>query len=270
MSKINSLYKWCLSLTFLCSVTHLCAAECPLPDDKYTYRLPEPDNLPIPPIPQRPLPLRSASIRTFSQRRGLIFGIDVSRYQEQINWQMVATDPNVQFAYIKATESSGHVDKYYQRNLSEARRFGIPVGAYHFFSPTASVSTQLKNFTDQFKLKYHDLIPVVDVERRGRASSASFHRRLTEFLKQIERIYGIRPIIYTGVNFYNEHMAGRYTQYKFWVARYADQPPKLVDGTPVVLWQFTCNGYVNGVKGEVDRNCFLDQFTLQDILLPRK
>lgn len=182
---------------------------------------------------------------------------------------MVATDPNVKFAYIKATESSGHVDKYFTKNLAEARRHGIPVGAYHFFSPNASTSTQIKNFTDNVKLKYHDLIPVVDVEQRGRGSVAAFHRKLSAFLHEIERIYGVKPIIYTGVNFYNQHLAGRYTKYKFWIARYGNQPPAVRDNISIILWQFTSQGFVNGIKGEVDRNCFLENYSLRDILIPR-
>lgn len=241
----------------------------PAQDDEVVYKLPEPDLLPTPPLPHKTIPLKTQARISNSYKTSYIFGIDVSRYQEKINWQMVATDPNVKFVYLKATESSSHIDKYFHKNLREARRYGIPVGAYHFFSPNTSVSTQLKNFTDNINLKHHDLIPVVDVERRGRSSAASFHRKLSAFLREIERIYGVRPIIYTGVNFYNEHLAGRYTHHKFWIARYADQAPVIVDNAPVVLWQFTCKGFVNGIKGEVDRNCFMDNYSLKDILLPR-
>lgn len=239
-------------------------------EDKLTYNLPQPDAMPALPLPQTALPIKAPTSRNASPTNPLVYGIDVSRYQEQINWQMVSTDPNVKFAYVKATESSGHVDRFYRRNIAEARRFGIPVGAYHFFSPNASIATQLQNFTDQIDLAHHDLIPVVDVEHRGRSSAASFHRKLSAFLREIERLYGIRPIIYTGVNFYNEHLAGRYTQYKFWIARYADMPPTLVDNVPIVMWQFTSTGFVNGIKGEVDRNCLLDEYGMADILLPIK
>ena len=42
-------------------------------------------------------------------------GIDVSRYQGEINWQEFASQ-NISFAFIKATEGSNHVDKCFADN----------------------------------------------------------------------------------------------------------------------------------------------------------
>lgn len=200
-----------------------------------------------------------------------IYGIDVSHHQGSINWDMVAIDPNVSYVYIKGTESSSHVDNEYQRNIREAKRLGIPVGTYHFFNPRESGLVQFENFSSNFDIKLQDLLPVIDVEHRGKVSLGHFHSQLRILLEQVERAYGVRPIIYTGVNFYNKYLSGKYQKYKFFIARYnTENQPELCDDVPIVLWQFTSEGYVNGIKGHVDRSCLLDNYSLQDILMPLK
>ena len=86
----------------------------------------------------------------------------------------------------------------------------------------------------------------------------------------MERIYGVRPIIYTGVNFYAKYLEGKFTQYRFMVARYADEFPGLSEDVPIVLWQYSCTGSVSGIKGDVDCSVFLDRYSVADIMLNKK
>ena len=46
-----------------------------------------------------------------------IQGVDVSHYQGEIDWQQIQDAP-VQFAFIKATEGSSHIDQRFAYNLS--------------------------------------------------------------------------------------------------------------------------------------------------------
>ncbi len=216
--------------------------------------------------------MREVNLRAIRRdvKASSFYGIDVSHYQGRINWSLVAADVNVSYVYIKATESSGIVDEYYHQNLREARRAGLPVGVYHFFSPKASATLQLKNFFENVDPRHQDLIPIIDVERRGRGSARDFHGRLQAFLHQVEKHFGVKPIIYTGENFYNAHLAGRYGNYKFMIARYGDVSPTLFDDVPVVMWQFTSSGSVAGIQGRVDRSCIQPSYSLSDIKLPPK
>ena len=239
------------------------------PGDAVVYALPEPDVLLAAPLPDRSAPhiqeLRPPIRHTVNNVQQ---GIDVSHYQGIINWDQVALDENVQFVYVKATEASGYVDDLYLRNLYGAKKVHIPVGVYHFFSPSASALTQLQNFRSNVDPRQQDLIPIVDVEKRGRGSLANFQSRLRTFLDGVERMFGVKPIIYTGVNFYAKYLEGKFTQYRFMVARYADEFPGLSEDVPIVLWQYTCTGQVKGIQGDVDRSVFLDRYTVADILLP--
>lgn len=233
--------------------------------------MPQPDALPSLPAQDRKLPKIIEAQLHRTVKASTTYGIDVSHYQNNIDWQMAAIDQNVRFAYIKATESSGLVDSHYARNIREARRYGIPAGSYHFFSPSASSMTQLKNFMDNVDPKQQDLIPIVDVEHRGKSSHRDFLGKLKNFLLEVEKVYGVKPIIYTGVNFFNKYLAGEFSDYRFMIARYhVDEPPTLDEDVPIILWQFTSEGSVAGIRGKVDRSCFVNGYSLSDILMPRK
>lgn len=197
------------------------------------------------------------------------YGIDVSRYQGRIDWKEVKKDKNAGYVYLKATEGASLVDVTYHYNLTEARKAGLKVGCYHFFSPTIDPDSQFSNFTSVVKLNEQDLIPIIDVEIRGKGSLDNFQARLTKFLSMVEEHYGIRPIIYTSSNFYNKYLSGVYTDYKYMIARYKDEVPQLNDDIKFVMWQFTANGRIEGIKGPVDRSRFMEDYHLGDILLRR-
>ena len=54
-----------------------------------------------------------------------IHGIDVSKYQDQIDWgsvkDMKVGDVQMSFAFIKATEGLGNEDNYFKRNWKKAK-----------------------------------------------------------------------------------------------------------------------------------------------------
>ncbi|MBO7119592.1 MAG: glycosyl hydrolase family 25 [Bacteroidaceae bacterium] len=233
------------------------------------YALPMPDALPAAPLPDRSLS-EVAELRTIIRHTaGQGQGIDVSHYQGRINWEEVAQDKTISFVYVKATEGAGLVDEFYLRNLYGAKRVGIPVGSYHFFSPSASALVQLENFRSNVDPRQQDLIPIVDVEHRGKGSLAQFQGRLKAFLDGVEKMFGVKPIIYTGVNFYAKYLEGEFTGYRFMVARYAEEFPGLSEDVPIVLWQYSSTSYVDGIRGHVDKSVFLDRYGVADIMLKR-
>lgn len=231
---------------------------------------PEPDALLLIPPTERPLAMTHEVVKPRARYHALTYGIDVSHYQGAINWQLASIDEAVKYVYVKATESSGIVDPHFQNNLYHARQNGIPAGVYHFYRPSVSPAMQFTNFSQNVAGLEMDLIPIVDVEKRGRGSLVLFQKNLQTFLYQMERMFGVKPIIYTGVNFYNKYLAGRFTDYKFMIARYGDEVPTVVDPVSIVMWQFTESGYVGGIRGHVDRSCLLEHYGLKDILLPSK
>ena len=188
-----------------------------------------------------------------------IHGIDVSHYQANIDWDevkaMQVKNIKIGFAFIKATEGTEDVDNAFRTNWKGAKKAGIPRGAYHFFNPYRSGKAQAENFMDAVKLTPGDLPPVLDVEQAGTLSKEKLQQRVSEWLTIIERHYNVKPVIYTGADFYANLLNGKFDDYPLWVAHYLvkDKPRVSRDWS---FWQHNEAGHVNGVYGFVDFNVF--------------
>lgn len=235
----------------------------------------EPD--PIPPTLKSEKPLADFSFISIEQKPILVTehrastrtGIDVSHYQGRIDWKAVRATNKVLYAYVKATESTSLVDDTYAYNIREAHNAGIAVGAYHFFSPTTDGNEQLRNFTSTVNLSGHDLVPMVDVELRGKSPLPQFISRLRTFIEGLEKHYKVKPILYTSVNFYNKYLAGHFDDYIYMIARYAEEIPQPESTCRFGLWQYSATGRINGIHGAVDCSCFVDHYDLKDILIKK-
>lgn len=184
-----------------------------------------------------------------------VLGIDVSRYQGVIDWDTVAATGH-RFAFFKASEGSQLRDPAFRVNWIEAKRVGIIRGAYHYFLPHVSVERQLSNYIDLVKLEPGDLPPVLDVEGLGLLSGQQLVKHVRRWLLLAETHYCVKPILYTGTNFYNRHLAGQFDDYPLWLARYGYREPNTVCGRDYEFWQFTDRAEVRGILGDVDRNVF--------------
>ncbi|HTM98810.1 MAG TPA: GH25 family lysozyme, partial [Pedobacter sp.] len=179
-----------------------------------------------------------------------IHGIDVSYYQGKIDWQKVSAmnDDGVKitFAFIKATEGILNVDPYFQRNWREAPKSGIKVGAYHFFRPRKSGLWQANFFLQTVSMEKGDLPPVVDVESLDGVSPEKMRKELNAFVIRVEERTNVKPIIYTGLKFYQSYLAQYYQDYPFWVAHYHQAKLKLNDKA-WKFWQHSDKASINGI-----------------------
>lgn len=77
-------------------------------------------------------------MRTLQNRTsGNTQGIDVSRYQGNIDWAKVKAS-GITFVFIKATEGRTYVDPNFEKNVTGALAAGMMVGTYHFFRGTTA------------------------------------------------------------------------------------------------------------------------------------
>lgn len=231
--------------------------------------LPVPDAPLMPLAPQVPLALDQEYTKTAASHtpNRQIMGIDVSHYQGQIDWHEVARNSDVHFVYIKATEGAELTDNMFRTNLRGARRAGLKVGVYHFYIPSVTPQKQFQNLRQAVDLKEMDLLPIIDIERRGRDDLPTFQRNLKTFIQMVERHYGVKPLLYCSRDFYNKYLSGPFTSYKYMIARYHPEVPELCDNAAFVVWQFSSTSYVRGIRGHVDRSCMMDDYTLRDILI---
>ena len=188
-----------------------------------------------------------------------IHGIDVSHYQEDIDWEVVRnasldTAP-VSFVFIKATEGVSLLDENFNLNFYEAKQNGLIRGAYHFFIPNIDARAQARFFLKQVHLEPGDLPPVLDVEKAGDLTVPQLQKAVKTWLDMVEAEYGVKPIIYTGYKFKLHYLnAPVFDAYPYWIAHYYVE--KLAYKGEWAFWQHTDCGEVDGVRGDVDCNIF--------------
>ncbi len=224
---------------------------------------------------RRPDELNWQFVRAFGIRLPMrygIHGIDVSRHNDRISWarvrQMEAGGVRLQFVFIKATEGATLADKQFNKNWSEAKKSSIRRGAYHFYHPTRDPLKQAANFIRQVNLSEGDFAPVVDFEVVNGQSDETIVNGLRLWLQTVEAHYQARPIIYTNGNLYRRYIKGNLDDYPLWIADYSAKHLRSYNADKLYLWQHNQNGYVQGIRGQVDFNVFvMDADRLKEICL---
>ena len=189
-----------------------------------------------------------------------VHGIDISRYQGDINWNRVRSS-GVSFAIIKATEGGDHADPNFRRYWNEAAQARIPRGAYHYFYFCRSGAQQAAWFIANVPRERGALPPVIDLEWTvsktcpRRPPSWEVLREAKIFKDILHRYYGQRPIIYTTVDFYRDNDMRRWPE-EFWLRSVAGHPRHVYPGQRYTFWQYTGTGRVPGISGDVDLNVF--------------
>lgn len=192
-----------------------------------------------------------------------VHGIDVSKFQGEIDWNAAARD-GVAFAFIKATEGGDHLDARFYENWMAARQAGIPRAAYHFYYFCRPAEDQIAWFIQNVPREDGALPPVLDMEWNGHSPTCSKKfprdmvlREMEIFLKRAEAYYGQKPIIYSSVDFHDEILKGVFKEYPFWLRSVAAHPEeRYEDRSDWIFWQYTEEGRVAGIRGSVDRNLF--------------
>ena len=194
-------------------------------------------------------------------------GPDVSKYQHPggaaIDWGAVRA-AGFRFTFIKASEGvTADLDNpYYTTDWSAAGNVGLLRGAYHFARPALPISTaqlQARNFVAVTGSMQGaaDLPPVLDVEVSGGLGQADLVAWVQAWLTEVENLTGRRPMIYTGLNFWNGATGGSsaLSGYRLWFARYltAPSPGPLPNGFgSATFWQYTSTARIAGITGNVD------------------
>ena len=191
-----------------------------------------------------------------------VHGVDVSHYQGKIDWHELAGQ-DIDFAFIKATEGSTHLDEQFARNWRNAPKEKIMVGAYHFFSFDSSGDSQAEWFIQNVGSLSGKLAPVVDAEYYGKMNEnppgeGVVRHNLQKILSRLEGEYHIKPILYTTYSFYRRYIQGCFEGYPIWI-RNVYYSPDLDFGSSWTFWQYTDQAELSGYKGKekcIDKNVF--------------
>ena len=181
------------------------------------------------------------------------FGVDVSSYQERTDFNKLK-DQGVEFAYIKATEGSTHVDPSFRQKWKDAADDGMLVGAYHFFSYESSGTKQAKNYIETVGKLKGKLIPAVDMELSmtevyNPPEKEDVVRGLKAFIAVVEEEYGVKPLIYAQKDYFDKYLADDFKDYPKWV-RNVFYPVWIDMGDDWTVWQYNDHGQLKGYQGE--------------------
>ncbi|MCX4338880.1 MAG: glycoside hydrolase family 25 protein [Lachnospiraceae bacterium] len=195
-------------------------------------------------------------------------GIDVSRYQDKIDWSKVADD-EVEYAFVRLGirgYTTGEImeDESFQRNIEGALDNDIDVGVY-FFTQAMSVEEAeeeaefVLDSINPYEVKYPIVLDVETVtSTEARASDLTSEER-TEyclaFCKKIKEA-GYTPMIYGNLKTFMLMLdIEQLEEYDKWFAYYDEAFYFPYD---FQIWQYTNKGRVSGIKGDVDLNISFD------------
>ena len=195
-----------------------------------------------------------------------IAGIDVSRWQYDIDWDKVAR-AGAEFAIIRVGyrgSESGliNADAYAQQNLKGAAEAGLDIGVYFFSQALTREEAEEEAYYVLDIIKDHNItMPVVfDWERVRNENSRSVEtdrRTLTDcaktFLETIE-LAGYNAMVYFNAHqSRNLYYLSELKEYDFWLASYTDRMdfPYKVD-----MWQYTEKGRIPGIETDCDFNVY--------------
>jgi GH25 family lysozyme M1 (1,4-beta-N-acetylmuramidase) len=202
-----------------------------------------------------------------------LFGIDVSKWQGQIDWQQAANS-GVTYAIIRATHGTAIIDEWFDYNWEQAHENGVIAGVYQYFEPAEDPIVQADIMLEMMgQLQPGDLPPVIDVESATNSTPAQTAAAVRQWIDHVEAATGVKPIIYTGRYFWQDNvMSAEFADYPLWIAHYTTDCPNIPD--PWTSWafhQYSSSGSVPGIAGAVDTNLFdgdlaaLMAMTVQDV-----
>ena len=189
-------------------------------------------------------------------------GIDVSKYQGNIDWGAVAAS-GINFAIIRVGyrgSSSGALveDRNFKKNISGATKAGIKVGLYFFTqaineAEAVEEASMAMSLASGYKVTYPIFIDTESASN-GRANGLSKSARtaVVKAFCQTVRNGGYKAGVYASKSWYaNQLNASALNGYCIWVAQYNSS---CTYSGKYDMWQYSSKGRVSGIKGNVDMN----------------
>ena len=192
-------------------------------------------------------------------------GIDVSTYQQEIDWEAVAAD-GIDFAILRLgyrgyTEGGLFPDQTFQTNLQGALDAGLDVGVYFFSQAITPQEAEEEadyilsaiegyNITYPIAFDWEPISPGNNARTDG-LDNQVLTQCAAAFCEKI-RDAGYRPAVYFNQSLgYLRYDLRELTDYHLWLAEYDTKPDFYYHFD---LWQYTHTGRVAGIEGDVDLN----------------
>ena len=199
-----------------------------------------------------------------------IKGIDVSRWNGEIDWKTVA-NYGMGFAILRITEKGNIVDSTFEPNYKGCIENKIPVGVYKYsYATTIDQIKEEANIViktlNKRKLDY----PVfLDIEDKCQANlSKKLMMEMIEAFRAIIVKARYKFGIYCGYSWYQNQLPEDAKKYDVWTARYPNNDTgelqerlRVPASTGVIGWQYSSKATIDGISTKVDRNVFYKDYS---------
>lgn len=186
----------------------------------------------------------------------MLKGVDISNLNGSVNMSIIKNAGN-SFIIAKCTEGSSFIDRYYSKNIANAKALGMLAGAYHFarFKTVSGAATEANFFITNCKSANPDFV-ALDFEQTG--ISGDMTNACLTFLNAISNV--AQPVIYCNPSHINSYLNSSITKYPLWIANYGVSSPSTPLFGSYAIWQYSESGTLSGISGYLDLNYMTDSF----------
>jgi lysozyme len=200
--------------------------------------------------------VQDSTLAAVANARPYLRGLDVSKWQGEIDWPRVAS-AGYRWVYVKAAEGRTGTDPAYARNIAGARAAGLVAGPYMFWHPERDPLEQARHFARVAgPHQPGQLPPVLDVERENDLTPIELNARMQALINETRRLFGAVPVIYSSRRVYSEWGLSVGGECPFWMVSWSSRERLVAPWSRWTFWQTGPAKGVPGIEGEVDRNLF--------------
>ncbi len=199
----------------------------------------------------------------------LMHGIDVSEFQETINFEKVSQD-GIEIVMIRASYGLNR-DAYFEENAAGAEKAGLKVGFYHALTAENKEEAiqQAEYFWELIQTKKQDCRSALDYENFPNLNQEEINVIALAFLTRFEELSGTTPVLYSDAYRVETLWKEELSRYPLWIADYSITLP-----TDTGTWnnwagfQYSDHGQIYGIQGNVDCDLFKSEFLLESTAVP--
>lgn len=193
-------------------------------------------------------------------------GIDISEFQGEIDFEEVRRS-GIEAVYIRVG-AGDYTDEYFAENYERAKAAGLKIGFYHYVTARSvdEGRRQARFFASLAAGRDPDMRLAMDFEYFGSLSVSQINAISEAYLDELTALTKREAVIYSDLsnarNIFSRALAEKYP---LWAAQYgADEPSANGKWREWVGFQYTDEGRVGGIYGNVDRNIFTEGIFLSD------
>lgn len=193
-------------------------------------------------------------------------GIDISEFQGEIDFEEVRRS-GIEAVYIRIGAGE-YTDEYFAENYERAKAVGLKIGFYHYVTARSvdEGRRQARFFASLAAGREPDMRLAMDFEYFGSLSVSQINAISEAYLDELTALTRREAVIYSDLsnarNIFSRALAEKYP---LWAAQYgADEPSANGKWREWVGFQYTDEGRVGGIYGNVDRNIFTEGIFLSD------